>query len=244
MKTWDGVLELARRSVVLGMLPLTVAALAGPHAAHAAAYPPLPPANGGPAISLEFRTACTGNVPYIEYAITPVGLEGQVSARLTFIDINGQTLEERIVNDLVGRTIYPGAAADSDGNGTDWPGWVLFGGQWVQDTADAHLRQGLSILVEAGSTASTAVTYVPATAPCYGPSATASSPLGGSNSVTAQGTTGSDGTITQLPTTGTSDLGSFIKVAAAALLAGLILTYSTLTRSRLETGPTSSGEAT
>ncbi len=237
MQIWDT----ASRSVRLGggafLLSIGFTALAGAPAAYGADYPPVPPNGLAPTMDLQFRSACAKDVPYIEYAITPIeGASGP--ARLTFINRDDQVVEVRVVDDLVGRTIFPGAAADGDGNGTDWPGVTWSGGQWIDDPADALVRQGLRVVVEVGSTASTSFGYVPGRAPCYGPLATTTSPPTASGTGPPQGASRPDGTGAQLPNTGSSDLRVFLPVATAALLAGLMITYGTVGRSRRRTGST------
>jgi hypothetical protein len=68
------------------------------------------------------------------------------------------------------RLLYPGATVDAAGNATDWPGWLLNDdGFWVVDESDAVLRQGLTVVATINPTATTTVTYPPATAACDSP---------------------------------------------------------------------------
>ncbi|WP_148288457.1 LPXTG cell wall anchor domain-containing protein [Ilumatobacter nonamiensis] len=116
-----------------------------------------------------FAPVCQNDVPYIQYEILPVGFSSLGPATLTIFDINGDFVEEFVVQSLSGQFLYPGATVDSEGHGTDWPGWFFDGDEWVPDTSDAILRDGLTIQVEVNPTATAAVSYPPATSACASP---------------------------------------------------------------------------
>lgn len=111
-----------------------------------------------------FSPSCVGEVPYVSYAIVPVGFTSSGPATLTFVDRDGNSVEQRTVDNLSGRTIYPGATADESGNGTDWPGWKIAddGVSWIPDPSDASLREGLTVVVEVSDVTATATVGYPA----------------------------------------------------------------------------------
>jgi uncharacterized repeat protein (TIGR01451 family)/LPXTG-motif cell wall-anchored protein len=113
---------------------------------------------------------CIKDVPFIQYAITPSGFTPTGGATLDFFDKDGKFVESVSVASLSGTVIYPGATADADGNGTDWPGWKFENGVWVVDPTDAHLRDGLTVVAHVNPTSPPAeVTYPPATSVCANP---------------------------------------------------------------------------
>jgi uncharacterized repeat protein (TIGR01451 family)/LPXTG-motif cell wall-anchored protein len=89
---------------------------------------------------------------------------------LDFFDKDGKFVESVNVATLSGTVIYPGATADANGNGTDWPGWKFENGVWVVDPTDARLRDGLTVVAHVNPTSPPAeVTYPPATSACANP---------------------------------------------------------------------------
>lgn len=111
---------------------------------------------------------CQADVPYIEYDATVDGVEF-TTATLTFRDRNDVVVETRTVDSLRGRTLFPGAEVDADGNGVDWPGWRFENGFWVEDPSDAILREGLTVTIEVNPSATAQVAYPPATSACASP---------------------------------------------------------------------------
>lgn len=111
-----------------------------------------------------FSPVCQADIPYIEYRIEVSGTDA-TTATLTFRDFFGdETVHENVP--LSGTVIYPGASE----NPQDWPGWMLNDdGLWVEDPSDAHLRDGLLVIVDVNPTAMTRVEYPPATAACNSP---------------------------------------------------------------------------
>jgi hypothetical protein len=56
------------------------------------------------------------------------------------------------------------------GDATDWPGWMQNAfGFWIEDPSDALWRQGLTLVVSVNPTASTSVSYPPASSACASP---------------------------------------------------------------------------
>ncbi|HEY3485269.1 MAG TPA: LPXTG cell wall anchor domain-containing protein, partial [Ilumatobacteraceae bacterium] len=89
---------------------------------------------------------------------------------ITLRDKNGVVVATHTITSLTGTILYPGAVLDSGGNIIDWPGWKFEGGLWVVDPSDAHLREGLTMVVDINPTSDpVAVTYPPASAVCADP---------------------------------------------------------------------------
>ncbi len=88
-------------------------------------------------------------------------------ATVTFVDLDGNVVGTETATYQAGATVrfvYPGATVDAAGNAVDWPGWMFDGDVWVHDPSDAHLRDGLTVVVEVNPTATGSVSYPDATA--------------------------------------------------------------------------------
>ena len=120
-------------------------------------------------ITTDLASECVNNAPYITYDITPFGFTPSGGATLTFYDLDGNLVDSTHVADLTGRVLYPGAQVDAAGIATDWPGWKFENGQWVVDPTDAHLRDGLRVVVEVNPTSEGTVSYPPVTSACADP---------------------------------------------------------------------------
>lgn len=182
-------------------------ALTGATAA-AESYPPTPTTD--PSIQVEVLSpVCVADAPYIEYAVQTNGFDSSGPMTMRFFDKDGNLVEERTVPTLAGRTIYPGASVDADGNATDFPGWRWNGTMWEIDPTDQILREGLTVEFEVNPTATASVSYAPANSVCADPSDVA-----GVSSPEPEGS---------LPQTGGSSTIQMVSIAAAILGSGLVI---------------------
>jgi hypothetical protein len=116
--------------------------------------------------------ACLNDAPYIEVTFGDQPQFNGRPATVTFIDLDGNVVGTATATYQAGATVrfvYPGATVDAAGNAVDWPGWMLVGDVWTHDPSDAHLRDGLTVVVEVNPTATGSVTYPDATAACADP---------------------------------------------------------------------------
>ena len=120
-------------------------------------------------ITTALASECVNHAPYISYDITPFGFTPSGGATLTFYDLDGNLVDSTHVANLTGRVLYPGAQVDGAGTATDWPGWKFENGQWVADPTDAHLRDGLRVVVEVNPTSEGTVSYPGAASACADP---------------------------------------------------------------------------
>ena len=155
---------------------------------------------------------CVKDAPYIEVTF---GGQSQFNGRpatVTFRDLAGNVVDTATATFQAGTTVrfvYPGASVDAAGNATDWPGWMFDGDEWVIDPSDAHLRDGLTVVIEVNPTATASVSYPPATAACASPEQVDPAPT----TTTAPVPAGA------LPQTGSSTA-VLASIAAILLLAG------------------------
>ncbi|MFT6291074.1 MAG: hypothetical protein ACJAR2_001674, partial [Ilumatobacter sp.] len=115
------------------------------------------------------KPICAKSVPFISYDIDSFGFVPSGTATVTFYDLEGTKIETRTLNTLTGTMIYPGASADADGNGTDWPGWKFEGGRWLPDPTDAAWRDGVRVVIEVNPTAEAIVSYPRTITACASP---------------------------------------------------------------------------
>jgi len=112
---------------------------------------------------------CQRDAPYIEVTFGDQPQFNGRTATVTFIDLDGNVVGTETATYAAGaavRFVYPGATVDAAGNAVDWPGWMYDGNVWVHDPSDAHLRDGLTVVVEVNPTARGSVSYPEATAGC------------------------------------------------------------------------------
>jgi hypothetical protein len=115
---------------------------------------------------------CLRDAPYIEVTFGDQPQFNGRTATVTFVDLDGDVVGTETATYQAGATVrfvYPGATVDAAGNAVDWPGWMFDGTVWVHDPSDAHLRDGLTVVVEVNPTATGSVTYPDATAACADP---------------------------------------------------------------------------
>jgi hypothetical protein len=136
--------------------------------------PPPSTTTAGPIFVGAVGTTCQKDVPVIVIKMGDrADLNGHVGT-LTFIDLNGKVIDVRPITYQAGGThteLYPGASVDPvTGDATDWPGWMQNAfGFWIEDPSDALWRQGLTLVVSVNPTASTSVSYPPASSACASP---------------------------------------------------------------------------
>ncbi|MGB0113845.1 MAG: hypothetical protein WBP59_11540, partial [Ilumatobacteraceae bacterium] len=120
-----------------------------------------------------FATECVLDAPWVLYDIIPQGFAASPPiATITIRDVDGNVVDVLSDAPLSGRFLYPGAAVAADGTGTDWPGWDLIDGVWIElapDEGDTILREGLDVQVDVNPTGFTFVTYPAASPVCANP---------------------------------------------------------------------------
>ena len=133
---------------------------------------PPPPATPESLDIAAMGPVCLEDAPYIEVTFGDQPQFNGRTATVTFVDLDGNVVGTETATYEAGATVrfvYPGASVDAAGNAVDWPGWMFDGSMWVHDPSDAHLRDGLTVVVEVNPTATGSVTYPDATAACADP---------------------------------------------------------------------------
>lgn len=128
-----------------------------------------PPNEEGPTSSISLRSLvseCLADVPYLSWETTSQGEVEADQVTITFVNPEGDDLVYA-GQPLSGRIIWPGAEADAQGNGINWPGWVFRDGQWIEeDDGFAFTRNNVQLVFQVNPTISQRVLYPPPTADC------------------------------------------------------------------------------
>ncbi len=82
-------------------------------------------------LQLVLSGACHNGIPLIHYALPGFG-DSAPPVNIRLYSTEGRLLEQFSAQPGSGTLLWPGAAMDSNGNPTAWPGWEYVNGQWVQ----------------------------------------------------------------------------------------------------------------
>jgi len=120
-----------------------------------------------PKMTVTANSYCSNNVPYVNYTVTPDNFTTNNKLTVKWIDSSNNVVATQTNLDLSGNLIWPGAIVDGNGNGVDWPGWVLNNGQWMLG-ADGFegTRNGVKMEFSLNPTVTVSVSYPVATAGC------------------------------------------------------------------------------
>ena len=166
------------------------------------------------------KPVCMKDVPHVQYLVVPIGFTpSTISGTLRLRDVNGNVLISQPLTSLSGVMMFPGAAADGSGNGTQWPGWVKAPDGSCKHDPTNDILKGLTIEVtlypggggaalgdDGALTASARVSY-PADSECAGP-----------QGITRPGSGSSGGS---LPNTGSS-IAAPLAIGGISIAAGIV----------------------
>jgi uncharacterized repeat protein (TIGR01451 family)/gliding motility-associated-like protein len=120
-----------------------------------------------PTMTITANSYCDNNAPYVSYNVvadnfTPTGL-----LTINWIDSANNIVATQNNMPLSGTVLWPGAVVDSNNKPTDWPGWVLVNGQWIQGNDGFELtRPAVTMQFTLNPTQSVVVNYPAAVAGC------------------------------------------------------------------------------
>ena len=87
----------------------------------------------GPTMTVSGEGICINDVPYFSYTTTANNFTPVDGLTLTWTDSNNNVVATMTNLPLNGKVLWPGAIVDENGNGIDWPGWLLLdNGQWIE----------------------------------------------------------------------------------------------------------------
>ncbi|WP_343618652.1 gliding motility-associated C-terminal domain-containing protein, partial [Flavobacterium sp.] len=113
-----------------------------------------------PTMTITANSYCSNNVPYVNYSVVPDNFTAANLLTIKWIDSANNVVATQVNQPLSGTILWPGATVDANGNGTDWPGWVLTNGQWAEG-ADGfeNTRPAVRMEFSLNPTETVSVTY-------------------------------------------------------------------------------------
>jgi gliding motility-associated-like protein len=120
-----------------------------------------------PTMTITANSYCSNNTPYVSYNVvadnfTPTGL-----LTINWIDSANNIVATQNNMPLSGNVLWPGAVVDGNNKTTDWPGWVLVNGQWIQGNDGFELtRPSVTMQFTLNPTQSVVVNYPSAASGC------------------------------------------------------------------------------
>ncbi|RUT70916.1 gliding motility-associated C-terminal domain-containing protein [Flavobacterium cupreum] len=120
-----------------------------------------------PAMTVTATGYCANNVPYVTYNVVADNFTPTDLLTIKWIDSANNVVATQTNLPLSGNILWPGAVIDSNGNGLDWPGWLLANGQWTEG-ADGFEKTRPAVTMEfsLNPTKSVVVNYPTATPQC------------------------------------------------------------------------------
>ncbi|TDO23585.1 Ig-like domain-containing protein [Sediminibacterium goheungense] len=118
----------------------------------------------------EVTAVCIGDVPYVQYKVTPNFLAGANPVTLTWLNTDKSVVTAQAVqaNQSTTATIlWPGAVVDANSKPVDWPGWIIQNGVWVQGNDGFEKTRPTAYLVfSVNPTDTVQLSYPPASPAC------------------------------------------------------------------------------
>ncbi|MFI2102950.1 LPXTG cell wall anchor domain-containing protein [Isoptericola sp. NPDC019693] len=111
-----------------------------------------------------FQPECDGDVPYLRYAVTATGTEND-TVTITWLNPSGDDVVQAGLP-MSGRVLWPGAAVDASGTPTDWPGWRLEDGVWVEGDEFDWVRPSVDVKLQVNPELTLTAAYPPSSPSC------------------------------------------------------------------------------
>ncbi|WP_281239805.1 DUF7507 domain-containing protein [Flavobacterium praedii] len=120
-----------------------------------------------PSITVAGEGTCTNDVPYFSYTTTANNFTPVNGLTLTWTDSKNNVVATMTNLPLSGKVLWPGAVVDANGNGIDWPGWLLVDGKWIEGSDGfENLRPTASVTFTVNPSETITVNYPPSTPYC------------------------------------------------------------------------------
>lgn len=118
----------------------------------------------------EVTSVCIGDVPYVQYKVTPNFLAGTNPVTLTWLNTDKSVVTAQGVQANQSSTatiLWPGAVVDANNKPVDWPGWIIQNGVWVQGNDGFEKTRPTAYLVfSVNPTDTIQLSYPPASPAC------------------------------------------------------------------------------
>jgi len=121
----------------------------------------------GPTMTVTGEGICVNDVPYFNYTSTANNFTPVNGLTLTWTDSNNNVVATMNNLPLSGKVLWPGAVVDENGNGIDWPGWLLVDGKWIEGSDGFEgLRPTASVTFTLNPSQTIIVNYPPSDPRC------------------------------------------------------------------------------
>uniref|UniRef100_UPI000557686A T9SS C-terminal target domain-containing protein n=1 Tax=Flavobacterium succinicans TaxID=29536 RepID=UPI000557686A len=115
-----------------------------------------------PSMTVSGESICVNDVPYFKYTTTANNFTPVNGLTITWKDSNNNIVSTMTNLPLNGQVLWPGAVIDANGNGTDWPGWILVNGKWMESSDGfENLRPTAIVALTLNPTETIVVSYPP-----------------------------------------------------------------------------------
>ncbi len=118
----------------------------------------------------EVTAVCIGDVPYVQYKVTPNFLAGANPVTLTWLNTDKSVVTAQAVQTNLSTTatiLWPGAVVDGSNKPIDWPGWIIQNGTWIQgNDGFEKTRPTAYVVFSVNPTDTIQVSYPPASPGC------------------------------------------------------------------------------
>lgn len=118
-----------------------------------------------PFLNVIATPVCVNDTPYVDYAVTPMGVSAPSGVTITWEKVSGQTVTTLTGQPLTGRVLWPGTVLNGSGRPVLWPGWADMGGGNLVPVNDG-LRPNIRMTFTVNPTMTIVVSYPPATPAC------------------------------------------------------------------------------
>jgi len=120
-----------------------------------------------PTMTIKAESYCSNNAAYVSYSVTPDNFTPAGSLTINWIDSANNVVATQTNMSLSGNVLWPGTVVDGNNRPTDWPGWVLVNGQWMEGADGFELtRPAVTMQFTLNPTQSVIVNYPAATTGC------------------------------------------------------------------------------
>ncbi|WP_325129625.1 Ig-like domain-containing protein, partial [Arenimonas sp.] len=118
-------------------------------------------------LSIVTAPVCVADAAYLDYSIAGGNFDATgLDATIEWLDGLGNVVQTLNAQPLSGQLLWPGMVVNA-GVASDWPGWVLSGGLWVQAPDGFEgLRPSATVRISVNPTEVVIVNYPPATPLC------------------------------------------------------------------------------
>ncbi|MFD2041563.1 Ig-like domain-containing protein, partial [Flavobacterium artemisiae] len=120
-----------------------------------------------PTMTIKAESYCSNNAAYVSYTVTPDNFTPTGSLTINWIDSANKVVATQTNMPLNGNVLWPGMIVDGNNRPTDWPGWVLTNGQWIESADGFELtRPAVTMQFTLNPTQSVTVNYPTAASGC------------------------------------------------------------------------------